>query len=88
MWGDAFGQQIIFRRFGGREVQRGQAGGDDAIHLFGEGLRQVAGAQSGFHVTHQHVLIKGRQGAGERGGGIALHDQHVRLLSLDHGLEG
>ena len=60
---------------------------DHAVHLFGKRLRKVAGAQSGFHMAHRHVLVEGRQRAGERGGGIALHEQHVRLLGLDYRLE-
>ena len=85
---DAFGQQVALRRFGGREVQGGEAGGDHAVHLFGKWLRKVAGAQAGFHMAHRNVLVEGRQGAGKRGGGIALHEQHGRLLGLDHRLEG
>jgi hypothetical protein len=61
---------------------------DHAVHLFGKWLREVAGAQSGFHMAHRHMLVEGRQGARERGGGIALHEQHVRLLGLDYRFEG
>ena len=85
---DAFGQQIAFRRLGGREVQGSEAGGDHAIHLFGKRLREVAGTQPGFHMSHRYVLVESRQRAGERGGGIALHQQHVRPLGMDHRLQG
>ena len=63
-------------------------GGHHAVHFFGEWLREVAGAQSSFYMAHWHVLVEGRHGAGERGGGIALHEQHVRLSGFNYRLEG
>ena len=35
----------------------------------------------------RHSLIECRQRAGEGGGGVALHQQHIRPLGLDHRLE-
>ena len=39
-------------------------------------------------MPHRHVLVECRQGSGERGGGVALHQQHLRLFGLDHRFEG
>jgi len=83
----AFSQQVALRGFGGREVQGGQPGGRHAVHLFGKRLRQVAGTQAGFHVAHRHMLVEGRQGAGECGRCVALDEQHVRTVRRDYRLE-
>jgi hypothetical protein len=53
-------------------VQGGQARGYHTIHLLGKWLGQVPRAQTGFHVSYRHVLVEGRQGGDQCGGGVAL----------------
>lgn len=52
-----FAQQIKACAFGGRKVQFGQTGGEVAVHLFGPGGVDIAGAQSGFHMAHRNALL-------------------------------
>jgi hypothetical protein len=68
-------------------VQGGQARGYHTIHLLGKWLGQVPRAQTGFHVSYRHVLVEGRQGGDQCGGGVALHEHHIRTLRLDYRLE-
>ena len=70
------------------EVQRAQAGGEDAVELFRKGLRQVTGAQASFHVAHGNPAVKGRQRATKRGGGVALHQHDVRPFGGEHLFDG
>ena len=72
---------------GGGEVQGGEARGHHPVHLFRKRLRQIAGAQSGLDVSHGNVLVEGRQRARQRGGGIALHQDHVGPFGRQDGLQ-
>ena len=65
-----------------------QAGGHQAVHLFRERLCEIARTQAGFYMPDGYVLVEGRQCTGECGGGIPLHQQHVRLLGFNYGFEG
>lgn len=66
----------------------GEAGGENAVHFFREGLRHVSGAQAGFDVGYGDFTIEGGQGGGEGCGGIALNDDEVRALDFEHRVEG
>ena len=85
--GDPFGQEVAAGGGGGSEMQRGHARGDQAIHLLGKRVRQVAGAQSGFHVRHGNAAVERAQRAGHGGGGVALHDGEVERLGRQYGVE-
>jgi len=82
--GYAFSQQVIFGRFRGRKMQVGQHTRQFAIGLFGPGRLQVTGTQPGFDVANGHFLVEGGQGGGEGGGGVAMHQDHVRLFFAEH----
>ncbi len=86
--GDGFGSKIGGGHFGGREVEGGEAGGEDAIHFLGEGLGHVAGAESGFDVADGDALVEGGEGAAEGGGGIALDEDEGWLFVAEDGFEG
>ena len=59
----------------GREVQRGDPGGEHPVHLLGKRLPAVARAESGLDVPRGHPLEERGEGRGERRGRVAL-DQH------------
>ena len=80
----ALGQQGVAGAGGGREVGGGEHPGELAVGLFRPGGKQVAGAQPRFHMAHRHLLVKGGQRGRQRGGGVAVHQDHVRLLGTDH----
>ena len=69
-------------------MPRGEAGGEDAVHFFREGLRHVSGAQAGLDVGHGDFTIEGGEGGGEGCGGIALNDDQVRAPGLKDRIEG
>jgi hypothetical protein len=79
--------EILRGAFGGREMQRAQTGGEDAIELFREWLAHVAGAQAGFHVAYGNARIERGQGAAKSGGGVALHQDDVGPFGGEHALE-
>ncbi len=61
----------------GGKVNRGQPGGQHPVHLFGERLIAVTGAETGFDVTRGNSLEVGGEGGREAGHGVALHQQDV-----------
>ena len=68
----------------GGEVKARQAPDHGAIGLLREGRLQVAGAQTRFHMAYRDVPIEGRQGPGQAGCGVALHQHHVRLFRIQN----
>ena len=66
---------------GGREVNRGQPGGQHPVHLLRERLVAVAGAEPGLDVPGGDSLEVGREGGREAGHGVALHQQRRRAGS-------
>ena len=85
--GHALAAEIPGRAFGGGKVQRGQRRRQHAVHLFGEGLAQVVGAQPGFDVGNGNALVKGGERAAECGGGIPLYDHQIRPPGGEHRLK-
>src|ERR1700724_2014891 len=83
----AFPAQVLCGPFRSREMESGKPGCDHAVHFFGEGLRQIAGAQSSLHMPDRNSPVKSSQGATESGGGVSLDEYQVRLLLLQNRLE-
>ncbi len=59
----------------GGEVEGGELGGQPPVHLLGEGVVAVVGAQARLEVDHRHLLVERRQRRDHRGRGVAL-DHH------------
>ncbi len=86
-WSTPSRTQILGGLLGGGEVQFGEMRSEDAIHLFGERLMQVAGAEARLHVCHWNSQVEGGERAAERCGGIALHDDQCGTLGREHVFE-
>jgi hypothetical protein len=85
--GDTLGGEHLGSARCRREVEGGESRGNHAVHFFGEGLGEIAGAQAGFHVADRDALIEGCQGAAERGGGVALDEHEVGCFLAEDGFE-
>ncbi len=85
--GNALGVEIGGGAGGGGEMKGGEAAGENAVHLLGEGLEHVVGAEAGFHMGDGDVMVKGGEGAAERAGGVALDDDQIGLLGRQDGFE-
>ena len=81
---DRLPAQRLGRRFGGREMQRGDGRDDPPVHLLRPGVVDIAGAQPGFDMRDRNLAIISGERAGHRGGGIALDDDHVGCLGVHH----
>jgi len=81
--GDGFVEQALACTLGGRKVQRRDATDDAAIHLFGPGGVDVAGAQACLDMADGHLLIKRREAGRHGGGGVAVHQQQVVAGALE-----
>ena len=64
----------------GGEVEQGQLGDQAAVGLLREGVEQVVGAQTRLHMAHGDLGVEGRQGRGEGGAGVALHQHQLRPM--------
>ena len=73
---------------GGGKVESGEPAGDHAVHLFGERLGEVVGAQAGFDMGHRDSLVEPGEGSAEGSGGVALNDDEIGALGCEDGLEG
>ena len=82
----AFRKQRVRRLEGGRAMQGGELRDRAPVRLFRERHSAVAAAQAGLDMHDRNTRVGGRQRAGERGGGIALHHHHVRPEILDRRL--
>ena len=82
-----FRQQVFRRGFRRSEVQAGEPRGHQTVHLLGKWLRQVSGAQTGFHVSYRHMLVESRQSRCKCGGSITLHQHQVRTLRMNYRFE-
>ena len=69
-------------------MEGGKAGDEQTVHLFRERLGGIAGAQAGFDVGDRDSLIERGEGAGERGCGVALHDDEIGLDVAQDGFGG
>ena len=82
--GDAFAAQQVARMRGGGEQEFREMVGEDAIDLLGH--RAVVGAQPGFDVPHDDAQLLRRERGGEHRVGVALDQDHVRVLARQHRL--
>ena len=64
-------------------MQFRQTAGEGAVHLLGKRRIPVIGAQSGLHMAHRRLLVKGAQSRRKGGGGISM-DQHDVRPALFH----
>jgi hypothetical protein len=79
--------QVAGGAWGGGKVQVGHARRQDAVHFLGKGPPGIPGAQAGFHVGYGHPAVECRQRSTQGGGGIPLHQHHVRHLAFHDRLE-
>ena len=56
--GIAFGQQLVGGKARGCEMPAGQVAGHDAVHLLGEGVRDVAGAQARLDMAEWDAVVE------------------------------
>ena len=83
----ALASQVLGRVVGRREVQVRHPAHDDAVHLLGERLLQVARAQPGLDVPDADLVVE-RAGGGDHGRGrVAMHEHQVRLGGGQHRVE-
>ena len=59
----------------------------DAIHFLRERLHHVAGSQPSLYMRHRNLLVESPDRARQRGCGVALHQDQVRMLGLQNGLD-
>ena len=69
--------------FGGGEMQRRKAADDPAVHFLGPGMVDIAAAQPRLDMRDRDLAIVCRQRGAHRGGGIALHDDDIRLFRIE-----
>ena len=87
IFGDPFLKQILTSSSGGREMQGGDATGQNAIRLFRKRCAHVSGSQSGFDMTHGYASVKGCNRTTHHRGGVTLNENHVRLDVFKHAVE-
>jgi len=80
----AFGAEIARGALGGCEVQRGEPRREQPVHFLRERLVDIESSQPRLDVPHGDALVERRQGAAERGGRVALHQDHIRLLGVQN----
>ena len=67
-----------------REVQRGDAADERAVHLLREGGPAVVCAQAGLHMADGDLGVKRGKCAGKRRRGVAMDKHNVRLRFAEH----
>ena len=77
---NALGKQVVTGPGRRREMEIGEAGNHLAVCLFGPGGEAVPGAQARLDMGDPHTGVERGEGRGKGGGGVALHDEHVRPL--------
>ena len=75
---DPLRQQVALRAGGRRKLQLGEGRGHPAVHLLGEGLIPVVGAQPRLDVSDGNPVVVGGQRADECRVGVTLHQDHLR----------
>ncbi len=73
---DALPQQGAPRALGRREIQRRGPGRDHAVELLGEGMLQVAGAQTRLDMAEGDAPVEAGDGGGEDRRCVALGEYH------------
>ena len=66
-------------------MQRAQPRDDHPVHLLWKWGAHIPGAQPRLHVPNRNPGIESRQRPAQRGGGIALHQNHIRFLAAQYG---
>ena len=67
----------------GAEVQVRNLGHQLPVHFLGVRRILVVGPEPRLHVAHRHLVVEGRQGPGEGGGGVPVDQDHIRLQCVD-----
>ena len=68
-------------------MQSRKAGGQQPVGFFGKGLINIAGSKSRLNVPDRDAQIESRKRTGHRGGGIALNQNDIRPLLVEHWLK-
>ncbi len=53
--------------------------GELTVGLFWPGRVEIAGAQARLDMPNGNAVVKGRQAGGQRGGGVAMNQHHIRF---------
>ncbi|MCY1404677.1 hypothetical protein D9M71_198920 [compost metagenome] len=77
-----FVQQVVASLVGGREMQVGDDAGQAPVGFFGPRRLEVAGAQPGLDVGDRDLPVEGGEGGDETGGGVAMHQDDIRLVAV------
>ncbi|MNF88705.1 hypothetical protein D3C84_712040 [compost metagenome] len=77
--GDPFPEQILTGGVCRGKVQGCQSAGQLAVGFFWPGRIEIARAQTGLDMSDRDLLVVGRQGSGERGSSVAMHEDDVGL---------
>ncbi|MNT25500.1 hypothetical protein D3C72_1610200 [compost metagenome] len=64
-----------------------QMAGQLAVSLFRPRGVKVAGTQARLYMPYRDTLIKCRQAGGQRGGGIAMNQHHIRFEFLKNAFQ-
>ena len=84
---DAFMQERLACPCRRREMQGGEAAGENPIHFLRERVTHVAGAQARLNVTKGNVPIKGSQCRRQYRGGVALRQDGSRAFRVEGRIE-
>ena len=68
----------------GAEMQSGNRSHHLSVHFFRERRIPVISSQPRFHMAHRNLMVKSRQRSRKSSGRIAVNQDQVRLLLLDH----
>ena len=85
--GDPLAAEVLRRPLGRREVDLGDRRGDPAVALLGERRVDLLRPKAGLDVAEADSLVEGGQTRRHRGRGVALDEDPLRALLLDHLLD-
>jgi len=77
---DPLAEQVVARRAGRREVERGELAGQGSILLLGERRVRSPGPQSRLDVTERDLGVITRQGRGQHRGRVPLGEHQIGTL--------
>jgi hypothetical protein len=80
---DALGEQVRLCPPGRGEMELGDGGGQDPIHLLGIRRGPIPAPQPGLYVGDSHLPMEGRERSGEAGRRVALDDHPVRAARVE-----
>ena len=81
--GDILPQEVILVVHRRAEIKIRNGGNQLAVHFLREGRILVIGSETGLHMAHLHLMVKGGQGPGKGGGGIPVDQDHIRLQGVN-----